>query len=566
VLAVHFSDPRWLWLLALLPVLLLFEWLAARRGERALKQLAGASPALLARRRPGRRRLSALLRLLALAALALGAAGPEWGREVVRRAAYGSDVVLAIDCSASMDVRDVPPSRLEEAKREANAVVDRLEGSRIGLVVFAGDAIRICPLTLDRSAVRLLLETVSSASVSEPGTDLGRALRVAARALPEGRHREQLVVIWTDGEDLEQGASAAIRDLSQRGTRVFAVGVGTPAGDVVPVLDEQGRAVDVKRDEQGGPVRSRLDELLLRTLARRTGGAYFSASRPGGELPRLLGALGQVERGERGERLVERPVPRFPLFAGAAVLLLSWEWLWPRRRAAVLVLALLLGLAPGARAQGLWERGNRAYRAGRFVEAESLYRERLRHGAAPGAQVNLGAAAARLGRDDEAERAWREAGRRPGSAGQSALYDLGTWLGEKRRDDEALAELREALRRDPRDADARHNYEVLLRRSEEERKRQGGQRERPQPGSPGGSPSSQGPQAGQAPRQGQAPTPAPTSAPPPLQGLQQQPGRPAGLTREQADWLQTITEQAEREQRRAARQVRVVRERRGRDW
>ena len=134
-----------------------------------------------------------------------------------------------------------------------------------------------------------------------------------------------MIVLWTDGEDLEKGAGDAIEDLARSGFRVLAVGVGTPTGDVVPALDDLGRAVDVKRDESGGPVRSRLDEDLLRKLARQTRGAYFAASRPGGELPRLLAALGSVSRGQRGQRLIEQAVPRFPWCAGLAALLLALE-------------------------------------------------------------------------------------------------------------------------------------------------------------------------------------------------------------------------------------------------
>src|SRR5207249_6176030 len=102
-------------------------------------------------------------------------------------------------------------------------------------------------------------------------------------------------------------------------------GVGTPAGDAVPVLDEEERVVDVKRDAEGNAVKSRLDEGLMRALARRTHGAYFPATRPGGDMPRLMSALGSVARAGRGQRLVERPVARFPWLAAAAALPLGIE-------------------------------------------------------------------------------------------------------------------------------------------------------------------------------------------------------------------------------------------------
>src|SRR5258705_1042434 len=214
-----FSEPRWLTALLALPVLFLLEWWAIARAGSAVRRLVGTriDHALLAQWRPRERWSGAILRLAALALLVLGAADPQWGREVVRRGATGSDVVLVLDVSASMDARDVPPSRLDEARREALSVVDRLGGSRVGVVAFAGDAVRLCPLTLDRGAVRLVLESISTNAVSEPGTDLGKGLRMAARVLPGGRRTEQVIVLWTDGEDMEHGATGAIEELARGG-------------------------------------------------------------------------------------------------------------------------------------------------------------------------------------------------------------------------------------------------------------------------------------------------------------------------------------------------------------
>jgi len=578
---VIFSNPRWLWLLAaLLPVLAL-EWRALRRSSSALKRLVGErkeSP-LLAQRRAGSRRAGLVLRAAALALLIVGAADPQWGREVVRRGATGSDVVLVADVSASMDARDVPPSRLDEARREALAVVDRLEGSRVGVVAFAGDAVRLCPLTLDRGAVRLTLESLSSASVSDPGTDLGRALHRAAQLMPAGRREEQAIVIWTDGEDLENGARAAIEEVAHTGIRVFSVGVGTAAGDVVPVLDDQGRAVDVKRDESGGPVRSRLDEGLLRDLARRTRGGYFAASRPGGELPRLLGALSSVSRSGRGQRLVERPVSRFPLCGLIAALLLIGDFVRPKRRlperseqrfgpraaaaAAAAAAVLILAGATPAHAQSAWARGDRAFRAGDWPAAESLYAKRMKEGAKRPLAVNLATVRARAGKVEEAENDLQRLSARNDAPGRAALYNFGTLLGERKAYDEALAELRREIERDPRDADARWNYEVLMRQRDREKNPDRNRPQQPKPGSPQPQPQSGGSSAN-APQ-----SPLPQAPQPTPQGSGQQ--RPQGgagqhMDKAQAEQLlDALTEQSRMDQQRQ-RKVRVMREKRGKDW
>lgn len=565
---MSFSDIRWLWALALVPLLLLLELAAARRADRALVRLTGERPesVLRAQVRAGARRAGALLRLGALAALVVGAAGPEWGREVVRRGSNGSDVVLVVDVSASMDARDVAPSRLEEARREALAVLDQLQGSRVGVVAFAGDASRLCPLTLDRSAARLVLGSLSSGSVSLPGTDLGRALRMAVRVMPPGRRDEQAIVLWTDGEDLERGAKMALEQVVASGVRVFAVGVGTPAGGEVPVLDDLGRAVDVKRLPGGGPVVSRLDDGMLRAVARRTRGGYFSASRPGGEMPRLLASLGGLARAARGARLSERPVARFRAFAVVAIVLLAFDLLRPRRRreadaevgaplhaeggaAVALILAGLLLAAP-AGAQTDWARGDRAFRAGRWAEAESLYARRLARGGPEEVRVNLATARALADAAGADPGALTPLARRGTRAGRTAGYNLGTWLGARGEVDSALAALRSVLRRDGGDEDARWNFELLLRRVRERRQPPPTPQPRPSGGAAQPKPSASQPRPAPA----QRPAPAPAAEP---QGA---------MSRAQAERLLDALTGLEQGERAQQRKVRVSGTKQERDW
>ena len=186
-----FEHPlRLLWLVLLVPLAFL-EWRAIVRADRSLRLLLGPRPlpGLLVQLLPERRLVNTGLRLAAVLLLGIGSAGPQWGREAVRRQSQGSDIVFVLDVSASMEVRDVPPTRMDEAHREAIALLERLQGSRVGVVAFAGDAVRLCPLTLDQAAVRLTLETIGPGSVSEPGSDFGKALRTGLKLLPQG-HRD----------------------------------------------------------------------------------------------------------------------------------------------------------------------------------------------------------------------------------------------------------------------------------------------------------------------------------------------------------------------------------------
>ena len=578
---VSFSDPRWLLALWALPLVMWLEWWAARGVRRRLALLVGerADHALLAGRLRSDRWVGAVFRIFALACLLAGAAGPEWGREVVRHGSTGSDVVLLLDVSASMDTRDVPPSRIDESRREALALLDRLGGSRVGVVAFAGDAVRLCPLTLDVSAARLVVEGISTGALSHPGTNLARGLRMALKVMPQGRREEQTIVLWTDGEDLAAEAQAAIDEVSRTGIRVFAVGVGTREGDVVPILDGDGRITDVKKDEQGNTVRSRLDEGLLRSLAQRSHGAYFSANRPGGELGRLLGAIDNLSRSSRRQRLVERPVPRFPLFAIVAALLLVFD-LGRRKRgtkrgalaaprpanhraAAAALLAGSMLLPATVPAQTSWARGDRAFAKGDYARAESLYAARLKGRPNDDVRMNRATAAGLAGGSAGAERELQRLAGNLGRAGDAARYNVATLLAERRADAEALAALRRALEAKPADADARWNYEVVARRIEAQR-RKDEQKQKQKSGGGGG----EAPQPAQPQPAPQGPQPQPGPAAPSQQGpnANNKDTHGGAMTREQAERLLNALQDLSRAERQKRHPVRAVNERPGKDW
>jgi Ca-activated chloride channel family protein len=276
--------------------------------------------------------------LVALAALfaVLAAARPQWGKkmELVRR--EGLDLIVAMDVSASMLAADMPPSRLAKAKSEVAGLMDLLKGDRIGLVVFSGDAYVQCPLTLDYAAAKMFLDNIDYGTVPKPGTNVGQAIRKATAAFVQKERKYKVLLLITDGEDTEESdVLESAEEAKKAGVIIYSIGVGTPAGEPIPLRNAAGQVTGYKRDEGGQVVMSRLDERTLQEIAVKTGGKYYRATAGELELEKIFDDISKMERKELTGRFMARWEERFGLFLLAAFALLGVEFLLNERRRAV---------------------------------------------------------------------------------------------------------------------------------------------------------------------------------------------------------------------------------------
>ncbi len=290
--ALQFAAPQWLWFTALALALVgaLF-WVSAKARRRQLEQF--ADPArrdeLLASHSAVMRLVKNTMLFLSLLLVGIALARPQWGETEERVDRKGDDVVFLMDASKSMLATDVTPSRLERAKLAVLDFVHRHAGGRVGLVAFAGDAFLQCPLTLDYDAFEESIRDLNTDSVLVPGTDIASALFAGSRAFDKAERRKVLVLV-TDGEDLERIGIDAAKKLAKDRVVVFTVGVGTPGGTQIQ-MQGKGGEMEPLRDEKGQPVTSRLDEPTLRTIAETTGGTYRRMETVGGGLADVASAL-----------------------------------------------------------------------------------------------------------------------------------------------------------------------------------------------------------------------------------------------------------------------------------
>ena len=506
---MSFDRPALLGLALLLPGLLALA-IAGYAARRRRVARTVADPRLLDRiGGPGLSEfpLSRLLLVCgASAALGMAAAGPRWGSRSVEQQSSVLDVVLAVDISKSMFAEDLSPSRLERERIFLRRLVRELAGDRVGLVVFAGRAYVLSPLTTDHGAINLYLDALDPEIVSQGGSSLAAALAQAAD-LARGAEEvggDRAVVLISDGEALEeqQAVRAAADRAARAGVTVFTVGVGTTAGAPVPERDAAGETVGYKRDFDGSVVISKLNENLLEEIAGTTRGRYIRLDAVDA-VGRLAGGLRDLERRPGTGARSEAP-ERFAWFVALALLLLGLD-AWkhrrrkgspaiavrrraaPARAAAAVLLLVLLGFGIGD-----FERGNRLYRAGQYAEAVVAYEEALRDGdARPELLYNLGTALLRLGRFEEAQRALDASlNAVEPDLRRRAHYNLGNRFlvdARGRQDatqqvqllDAAVEAYKRSLRLDPADADAKWNLEMALRERDEAEQQQ--QQQDPQP-------------------------------------------------------------------------------------
>jgi len=322
------------WPFLLVPVLILvLGWLLARRRRRDLHRFGDVRdhPILLADAGPVRRRTQLVLEVVGLLLIAIAALEPSLGYALTRVERRGIELVICLDTSRSMLATDLPPSRLERAKQHLRGMLAELQGDRVALIAFAGDAKIVCPLTHDLAAFEGLLATVSETTTRRGGTNLGEALRSALSILPADQETSQAIIILSDGEDLEgQGQHEALRARS-RGIRVHTIGYGSPRGAKIP--DGNGGFLV---DEHHNEVISRMDAQGLRTLAESCGGEFLPADAVLNPVVELLEKRIRVMHKRRFENLEKkRARSRFQwaLLPGFVLLLLAF--LDPGRRRAL---------------------------------------------------------------------------------------------------------------------------------------------------------------------------------------------------------------------------------------
>jgi Ca-activated chloride channel family protein len=517
---IEFARPMWLWGLLALPLVAGLMAVGVRRRRASLAAFVGRD--LEESLAPGyswRRHLArAVLRTTALALLIVALALPRFGTQLVKVEREGIDLVIALDTSLSMLAEDVPPNRLERARREIADLISGLQGDRVGLVVFAGEAVTLCPLTVDYGAALMLAQSVDVYTVSEPGSAIAEAIETSV-ALFEGSEKgDRALILVTDGENTQGDPEEAMRLAVEKDVRVYPIGIGSPKGELIPERGTDGSVTGYKKDARGETVLSRLDEATLQRVAAATHGKYLPATAEGLELQVLYDEISGMERKLIKGEFIERKKERFwlPLAGALGLLLLDLavgtragrrrgtrsRWLHTGAPAAIAILSLAATPALSARSvdRSKVRSGNHAYREGEFGKAFSLYREAVGDTARPpknayGAYYNGANALYQEKNFDRALDYYQRAFSPDSVLTGRMLYNRGNALLKSGRPGEAVESYIQALQYLPDDEDVRHNLElaVLEKQQQQQQQRQqqdGQQNPDPKRQNPGSQPDS----------------------------------------------------------------------------
>lgn len=290
------EHPEYFYWLVILPIVWVlyftYLWWQKRTQEKF------AESTLFAHLTPERSVFKSVLKMvlwsLGITFLILALVNPKIGTSIKKVQSSGVDVVFAIDVSKSMLAEDIAPSRLEKAKLIVSGIVDKLGGDRVGIIVYAGSAYPLLPITTDHAAAKMFLDNAHPDLVSSQGTAIGEALKLAQTYYDADEETGKYLIILSDGEDHEEKAATLSDYIRGTDIRTFTIGLGTAQGGPIPISKIGG--IKYKKDQEGNMVITQLHEEILRKIADTGNGDYIDGNRTKEAIDAIAKALGNADK------------------------------------------------------------------------------------------------------------------------------------------------------------------------------------------------------------------------------------------------------------------------------
>lgn len=320
----RFANPDYLFLLAILPVLIAFYIYAVIRKKGAIKKL--GNPILMQQLMPDesikRQHLKFWLLFGAIAVVTFIIAGPQFGSKLETVKRNGVEIMVCLDVSNSMLAEDVTPNRLEKAKQMLSKLTEGFKNDKVGLIVFAGDAYTQLPITSDYISAKMFLSSINPSMVSTQGTSIGAAINLAMRSFTPNESSDKAIILITDGENHEDDAIGAAKQAAEKGVHVNIVGMGLPKGAPIP-LDGPNNYM---KDKEGNVVITQLNETMCQEIAAAGKGLYVRADNTNSALKTLQKEIDKLNKSELDSKVYSEYNEQFQLLTWIALLILLVEF------------------------------------------------------------------------------------------------------------------------------------------------------------------------------------------------------------------------------------------------
>jgi Ca-activated chloride channel homolog len=320
---MQFENRYFIYLFVIIPLMFLIYWMTARWKKNALKKYGEAN--VVAKLFPDLSKTKQVWKFFlftaAFALLIVGMINPQIGTKLEEVKRKGADIMICLDVSNSMKAEDLSPNRLEKSKMAISKLVDRLEGDRIGIIVFGGEAYVQLPITTDYAAAKLFLGSISTDMIPTQGTDIGKAIDLAVESFGKDEGKNKAIVIITDGENHEEDALRAAENASEKGISIHTIGMGSENGAPIPVY--KGNVQDgFRKDKEGNTIITKLNDQVLREIASAGNGIYVRATNSDAGLNSIMSELDKLEKKQFESKMYSDYEDRFQWFIAAALLLL----------------------------------------------------------------------------------------------------------------------------------------------------------------------------------------------------------------------------------------------------
>jgi Ca-activated chloride channel family protein len=324
----RFQNPEMIYLFVTALLLVMLFWMFIRWKKKALARFGKMEIIndLFPEVSHTRPTLKFWIRWVAFILLIIGLCGPLIGSKLEEVKRKGSDIIICLDVSNSMLAEDLIPNRLERAKQAISRLVDKLEGDRVGVIVFAGDAYTQLPITTDYAAAKLFLSQITTDIVPKQGTAIGIAIDLATTSFTDTVKKNSAIVIITDGENHEDDAIESAKSASEQGIKVYTIGMGSEQGTPIPIYNN-GAKVGYRQDRSGQTIMTKLNSVMLEDVAEAGKGKFIHATNSDDGLSIVLKELSALDKKEFKAKMYTSFENQFQIFLAIALFLLIIDFI-----------------------------------------------------------------------------------------------------------------------------------------------------------------------------------------------------------------------------------------------